>query len=522
MVNDDRVDEDAPGRSAVPDPAAAGPLLTARGIVKEFSGVRALDGVDLEVRPGEVHCLLGQNGAGKSTLIKVLAGAHQPTAGTVRWRGEEVVLASPVAALRAGIATMFQELDVVDGLTVAENIHLGNETSRAGLTRRRAAHARTRELLRRLGHDEISPTREVGSLSAAGKQVVSMARALSHDARLIVMDEPSAVLDSEEVANLFRVVRQLTAAGVAVLYISHRLEEIRRIGDRITVLKDGRTVAAGLPVAGTPTAELIRLMTGRAVDQVFPARTPVPADRETLLEVRDLGLRGSFSDVSFSVRAGEVVGLAGLVGSGRSEILETVFGARRATAGQVLVGGRPLRPGSVAAAVRAGVGLAPEERKSQGLLLDEPVYRNITLSSFGRFARGPVLDERAERASAREQIAALDLRPADPDRPVRTLSGGNQQKAVLARWLVHGCRVLLLDEPTRGVDVGARAEVYALVRSLTAAGNAVVVVSSEIEEVLGLSHRVLVVAEGRVLHSGPADRIDEHRVLDLVMEGRAA
>ncbi|NYD24911.1 ribose transport system ATP-binding protein [Kineococcus aurantiacus] len=497
-------------------------MLAVRGIVKEFSGVRALDGVDLDVRPGEVHCLLGQNGAGKSTLIKVLAGAHRPTSGTVEWQGREVRPTSPVDALRSGIATMYQELDVVGGLTVAENVFLGHELSRGGVTRRRELHQRTRELLDRLGHNRLSPGREVGSLSAADQQIVSLARALSHDARLIVMDEPSAVLDSEEVGNLFRVVRQLTADGVAVLYISHRLEEIRQIGDRITVLKDGRTVATGLPVAGTQTADLIRLMTGRTLHRAFPARPPVPSDAAPLLEVRDLALRGVFSDVSFTVRAGEVVGLAGLVGSGRSEVLETVYGARRATAGQVLVGGRPLRPGSVPAAVRAGMGLAPEERKAQGLLLDEPVYRNITLSTFGRFARGPVLDERSERAVAREQIQALDLRPVDPDRPVRTLSGGNQQKAMLARWLVHGCRVLLLDEPTRGVDVGARAEMYELVNSLSRAGNAVVVVSSEIEEVLGLSDHVLVLAEGRVVHSGPAAQIDEHRVLDLVMEGSAA
>ncbi|WP_432546150.1 sugar ABC transporter ATP-binding protein [Kineococcus sp. SYSU DK004] len=515
MVEDDRTRADAPG-----SPTA--PLLAVRGIVKEFSGVRALDGVDLDVRPGEVHCLLGQNGAGKSTLIKVLAGAHRPTSGTVEWRGQEVRPSSPVDALRTGIATMYQELDVVDGLTVAENVYLGHELSRGGVTRRHDAHARTRELLRRLGHGDLSPTREVGTLSAAGKQVVSMARALSHDARLIVMDEPSAVLDSEEVANLFRVVRQLTADGVAVLYISHRLEEIRQIGDRITVLKDGRTVASGLPVAGTPTADLIRLMTGRSVQRVFPSRSPVPADAPPLLEVRHLALRGVFSDVSFTVRAGEVVGLAGLVGSGRSEVLETVYGARRATAGEVLVDGKKLRPGSVPTAVRAGIGLAPEERKAQGLLLDEPVYRNITLSTFSRFARGPVLDERAERARAREQIDALDVRPAETDRAIRTLSGGNQQKAMLARWLVHGCRVLLLDEPTRGVDVGARAEMYALVNDLARAGNAVVVVSSEIEEVLGLADHVLVLAEGRVVHSGPAAQIDEHRVLDLVMEGSAA
>jgi len=497
-------------------------LLRTTGIVKHFPGAKALDGVDLVVRAGEVHCLLGQNGAGKSTLIKVLAGAHAPTDGEIRWRGEPLRLADPVAALTAGIATMYQELDVVDGLTVAENLFLGHELSTGGVIRRREVRRRTRDVLARLGHGEISPDTEVGRLSAAGKQVVSMARALSHDARLIIMDEPSAVLDSEEVENLFRVVRELTASGVAVLYISHRLEEIRQIGDRITVLKDGRTVATDLPVAEVPTADLIRLMTGRAVEGAFPARRPVPATAEELLVVDGLALDGVFADVSFSVRAGEVVGLAGLVGAGRSEVLETVYGARRATAGSVTVGGERLRPGSVAAAVSAGVGLAPEERKSQGLLLAEPVYRNITLTSFSRIARGGLLDERAERAAAAEQITALELRPSDPDRAIGTLSGGNQQKAMLARWLVHGCRVLLLDEPTRGVDVGARAEIYALTTRLAASGAAVVVVSSEIPEVLGLADRVLVLSEGRVVHTGPTDSIDEHGVLDLVMEGRAA
>jgi ribose transport system ATP-binding protein len=492
------------------------------GIVKEFPGARALDGVDLDVLPGEVHCLLGQNGAGKSTLIKVLAGAHQPTAGEVLVDGRPVTIPHPVAALRLGVATMYQELDVVEGLTVAENVFLGHELASAGFSRRRAAHRRTRELLARLGHLEISPSREVGRLSAAARQVVAMARALSHDARVIVMDEPSAVLDAEEVGNLFRVVRELTASGVAVVYISHRLEEIRAIGDRITVLKDGRTVARGLPVADTPTRELIRLMTGRSVEYVFPPDTALAPDAPVVLDVDGLALRGTFAEVTFQVRAGEIVGLAGLVGSGRSEILETVYGARRATAGTVTVAGRRLRAGSVGGAVAAGVGLAPEERKSQGLLLDEPVYRNVTLATFGRFARAGWLDERAERAAAREQAQALDLRPTGVERPIRTLSGGNQQKAMLARWLVHGCRVLLLDEPTRGVDVGARAEIYALVRRLADEGAAVVVVSSEIPEVLGLADRVLVVSEGRVVHEAPAASIDEHAVLDLVMEGARA
>jgi ribose transport system ATP-binding protein len=300
------------------------------------------------------------------------------------------------------------------------------------------------------------------------------------------------------------------------------MEEIRAIGDRITVLKDGRTVARDLPARDTPTRELIRLMTGRNVEYVFPESADLAPDAPVVLDVRGLGLRGSFTGVDLRVRAGEIVGLAGLVGSGRSEILETIYGARRATAGTVEVGGRRLRAGDVTAAVRAGIGLAPEERKAQGLLLDEPVYRNITLSTFGRFAKGGLLDERTERRIAEEQAEALDLRPTGVDRAIRTLSGGNQQKAMLARWLVHGCRVLLLDEPTRGVDVGARAEIYALVRRLADEGAAVVVVSSEIPEVLGLSDRVLVVSEGRVVHEGPATAIDEHAVLDLVMEGSAA
>lgn len=511
-----------------PTAAAAAPtgspdaILRMRGIVKQFPGARALDGVDLEIRAGEVHCLLGQNGAGKSTLIKVLAGAHQPDGGEILLDGAPVTIPHPVAGLRLGVATMYQELDVVDGLSVAENVYLGHELASGGFTQRRAVAQRTRELLRRLGHPDVPPHREVGTLSAAGKQIVSMARALSHDARVIVMDEPSAVLDSEEVANLFRVVRELTAQGVAIVYISHRLEEIRQIGDRITVIKDGRTVAQGLPAATTPTAELIRLMTGRTVEYAIPRRPPVPADAPVVLHVEGLSLRGAFADVSFDVRAGEVVGLAGLVGSGRSEVLETVFGARRASTGTVAVDGRAVRAGTVGAAVRAGIGLCPEERKSQGLLLDEPVYRNITLSTFGRTARASFLDEPAEQRAAAEQIAALDLRPADPRRAARTLSGGNQQKLLLARWLVHGCRVLLLDEPTRGVDVGARAEIYALIARLAQAGTAVVVVSSEIDEVLGLSDRVLVLSEGRVVHTGPAAEIDEHRVLDLVMEGSAA
>ncbi|MEV7423616.1 MULTISPECIES: sugar ABC transporter ATP-binding protein [unclassified Streptomyces] len=500
------------------------PLLTMSGITKTFPGVRALDGVDLEVEAGEVHCLLGQNGAGKSTLIKVLAGAHQPDDGVINWRGDEVTLKSPIAAMRLGIATIYQELDLVEGLSVAENVFLGHEPTTAGfVVRGREARSAATGLLARLGHPEILAHQLVGSLSAAQQQIVSMARALSHDVRLIVMDEPSAALDPDEVDNLFRTVATLTADGVAVIYISHRLEEIRRIGDRVTVIKDGRTVAVALPAKQTPTRDVVALMTGRNVEYVFPERPAAPAEGaprpEPVLRVEGLSREGEFAPLDLELRPGEIVGLAGLVGSGRSEILETVYGARKATSGRVLVNGAPLRPGSVRAAVRAGLGLAPEERKAQGLLMLESVTRNVSVSSLPRFARAGWVDRAAERTAAREATRELSLRPDNPDARIRTLSGGNQQKAVLARWLLRGCRVLLLDEPTRGVDVGARAELYAVIRRLADEGLAVLLVSSEVPEVLGLADRVLVLREGRVVHRAPARELDEHRVLDLVMEG---
>ena len=498
-------------------------LLSVRGIVKTFPGVRALDGVDLDVEPGEVHCLLGQNGAGKSTLIKVLAGAHQPDTGEITWQGEPVSLATPVDALRLGIATMYQELDLVPGLSVADNIFLGHERARFGFTRISEARDEAARLMARLGHPGIRPWHEVGRLSAAGQQLVSMARALAHDARLLVMDEPTAALAGEEVDNLFRIVGELTADGVAVVYISHRLEELRRIGDRVTVLKDGRTVGTGLDAATTPTADLVALMAGRRVETVFGPRHDGHADKtERALEVEGLTRAGEFENVGFTVHAGEVVGIAGLVGSGRSELLETIFGARKADSGTVTVQGKALSPGNVQAAVKAGIGLAPEERKSQGLLLDLPVVHNVTLASLPRYAKLGFTDRGRELDDAGASLRRLDLRPADPRRIVRTLSGGNQQKAVLARWLVRGCRVLLLDEPTRGVDVGARAELYRLIDELAATGVAIVLVSSEIPEVLGLSDRVLVLREGRVLADRSSAGLTEAEVLDVILEGSAA
>jgi ribose transport system ATP-binding protein len=332
------------------------------------------------------------------------------------------------------------------------------------------------------------------------------------------MDEPSAALAHDEVSNLFRIVRDLTGSGVAVVYISHRLDEIRQVGDRVTVLKDGRAVAVGLDAKTTPTQTLVAHMTGRNVEYAFPPRRQL-APGADVLRVEGLTRPGEFVDVSLQARAGEIVGIAGLVGSGRSELLETVFGGRKPAGGRVVVDGRPLRPGSVAAAVRAGIGLAPEERKSQALVLDQSIAANISLASLTRFATGGILDRSREQAAAVDQVQSLDLRPPDVHRLVRTLSGGNQQKAVLARWLLRDCRILLLDEPTRGVDVGARTDLYALIRRLADSGKAVVLVSSEVPEVLGLADRVYLMRDGRVIADADATELDEAAVLDLLIAG---
>jgi len=496
-------------------------VLTLTDVVKTFPGVRALDGVQLEVRAGEVHCLLGQNGAGKSTLIKVLAGAHRPDEGEIVWLGQPAAFPNPQAAMKAGIATIYQELDLVDGLSVADNIFLGHEPRSVGFVKRGQVRRQAREILAKLGHAEIPVRREVGKLPAAAKQVVSMGRALSREARLLIMDEPSAVLAHDEVANLFRVIRGLTAQGIAVIYISHRLDEIRDIGDRVTVLKDGRTTAANLDAKTTPTQELVSRMTGRNIEYVFPPRSEAPASPEgaPLLAVDGLTRDGEFADVSLNVHSGEIVGITGLVGSGRSELLETIFGARRPHAGQITVDGRSLRAGSVPAAVKAGLGMAPEERKSQALVLGEPVYRNVTLANFAHYARAGFTDAAKERRAADDVAERLDLRPRDVRRVVRTLSGGNQQKVVVGRWLLGGTKLLLLDEPTRGVDVGARAELYQVIRRLADSGVGVLMVSSEVPEVLGLADRVVVMREGRVVREAPAGSLDEETVLDLVMAG---
>ena len=470
-------------------------ILEIRNLVKEFPGVKALQGVDLDVLEAEVHCLLGANGAGKSTLIKCVSGALEPTSGEILFMGEPLPPGDPAETLKRGVATIYQELDLVADLSVAESIFLAHEPRRWPLLDLDKMYRESEALLARLGHDAIPVRAKVGRLRPAAQQIVSIARALSGHVRLLIMDEPSAILDEGEITTLFDVVRRLTAEGVGVVYISHRLDEIRRIGDRVTVLADGRTTATGRP-ATTPTDELVELMVGRKVDQLYPDR-PVGTDR-VLLEVRDARRLPAVRGVSLQVKAGEIVGLGGLVGSGRTELLRLIYGLDQPEAGEFLVEGKPLRSGRPASAIRRGLGLAPEDRKSQALVLDWSQTKNVTIADLSRFSR-VLLDVRKERARAREQLRALNTVPDDPDRVVRLLSGGNQQKVVLARWLLHECRVLLLDEPTRGVDIATKAEIYRIISDLATSGLGVLVVSSELEELVGICTRILVMRDGEIV-----------------------
>jgi ribose transport system ATP-binding protein len=473
------------------------PLLEVRGIEKQYPGVRALKGVDFDVRAGEVHCLLGPNGAGKSTLIKCVSGVVAPTKGEILVEGARLPVGEPSQSMALGVGTIYQELDLVEDLRVVDSIFLGHEPRRFGLLDRAKMRSEATAILERLDHGDIKPDMFVRALRPAAQQVVSIARALSRNVRLLIMDEPSAILDDGEVETLFGVVRRLTADGVGVIYISHRLDEIPRIGDRVTVLSDGRTVATGLP-ADTPRAELVEKMVGRKVDQLYPHRARGTSET-VVLDVRGVSGSPRVKECSFQVHAGEVLGIGGLVGAGRTELLRLVYGLDRPDTGEVHLDGKRLPAGRPDVAIGRGVGLAPEDRKSQGLLLAWSLAKNVTVSDLGRFTRGGLIGLKAEREAAGAKLRELNTVPDDPDRITRELSGGNQQKVVLARWLLRQCRVLLLDEPTRGVDVGAKAEIYRLIAELSAAGIAVVVVSSEMEELMGLSTRILIMRDGALV-----------------------
>ena len=472
-----------------------------RGIRKKYPGVVALDGVDLDVRAGEVHVLLGENGAGKSTLMKILSGTQRRDAGTIRIHAREVVLGSPRDAQAEGIAIIHQELALVPELSAAENIFLGRLPSARGFVQRSRMEAEAQMVLQRIGAD-IDPRRPVGSLSLAQRQLVEIARALSLNARIVIMDEPTSALSERETARLFDIIRALTSRGTAVIYISHRLDEITAIGDRVTVLRDGRHVATQ-QVATADVRALVRLMTDRATatatatTATATAAAPARARGAVRLRVEQLGVRDVVRDVTFDVHAGEIVGLAGLMGAGRTELARAIFGAEPCT-GRILIDGHDVRIDAPRDAITAGIGFVTEDRKREGLLLDRPVRENVVLPILKRLSRGGFVNRAKEHGTATAAVHELQIRTPSVEQHARHLSGGNQQKVVLAKWLATGARILLLDEPTRGVDAGAKQEIHALIAALASRGTAIVLISSELPEVLALSDRVLVMREGRI------------------------
>ncbi len=513
---------DAPGSGAGTAGRTAGPVLEARDAVKVFPGVTALDGVSFSLDQGEVHALVGENGAGKSTLIKVLTGVYRLDGGEVRYRGERAEFGSPLEAQRAGIATIYQEVNLVPQMSVARNLLLGREPrGRLGLIDFAAMRERATAVLREYGID-VDVRRPLGSLGLGVQQMVALARAIQADARVVIMDEPTSSLEPREVETLFAVIAGLKARGTAIVYVSHRLEELYRICDRVTVLRDGRAVHTG-PLAGLDRLRLISLMLGRAVSEVRAEGLTKFAGHhdsagEPVLRAEGLARRNLLRGVSLAVRPGEIVGLGGLLGSGRSETAKAIAGALPLDEGRVSVNGRAVPGGSVPAAIEAGVVLLPEDRKAEGIVPTLSVRDNIALAALPRLSRAGIVSEAEVDRVVAAFVDRLRIKAAGPHQPAGELSGGNQQKVLLARWLAMNPKVLLLDEPTRGIDVGAKAEVQALIDELAGDGLAVVLISSDLEELVEGSDRVVVLREGAVageLH----DDITEDGIMAVIAGG---
>lgn len=486
------------------------PFLEARGLAKRFPGVRALSGVDLTVGRGETVAVIGENGAGKSTLMKILAGVQSPDAGEIRVEGKAVAIGSVRAAEALGIALIHQELNLCDNLDVAANIFLGREPRKGLFVDRAKMEAESAGLLKRVGLD-VPPRTLVETLSIGRQQMVEIAKALSVDAKLLIMDEPTSSLSQRETEHLFQVIRDLKARGVSVVYISHRLGEVKEVADRVVVLRDGRNSGA-LDKAQIEHAAMIKLMVGRELTQLFPHQAKTPG--APALEVD--GLRSAAHPrhpVSFTLRAGEIVGMAGLVGSGRTEVLTTLFGIDRARGGTIRVAGQAVEFSRPLDAIRSGLALVPEDRKDQGLFLEMALRENLSVAWIR--GRGVFVDRAAERRMSEEAITKLRVKTPHDQQLAQFLSGGNQQKIVLGKWLALNPKVLLLDEPTRGVDVGAKQEIYRLMDELAGNGVAILFVSSDLEEVLGMSDRALVMHQGSIAGELPREKLSEEAVMRL-------
>ncbi len=485
-------------------------LLEVRSIVKEFPGVRALGGVDLSLRAGEVHALVGENGAGKSTLIKILAGVYRKDSGGIIFEGAERELRSAHDSLQMGIKVVFQELALIKGLSVAENVFLESfPLHRSRTIDWRTLRARTREILDSIGLD-LDPGMKVGLLTVSQQQMVEIARALSHEAKVVIMDEPTSALTPNEVKLLFDVIRRLKEMGKGVLYVSHKLEEVFELCDRVTVFRDGMRISTR-EISATNPNTIVTDMVGREITTLFP-RTH--ADRgEKVLSVRGLCTESKLKDVSLDVHAGEVVGIFGLLGAGRTELAKAIFGLDRVSGGEVSVRGIRLHPGSTPHSARAGLGLLTEDRKGEGLVLQMSVSQNMTLPSLRDFSSFGYIRTGAEGLRSREFVDKLSIKTPSLKHKVEYLSGGNQQKVLLARWLMKRLTVIILDEPTRGIDVGAKAEIHRLIDELAKGGLAVLVMTSEMPELLGVSDRILVMSNGRITGEFPRDGATQEKIL---------
>jgi ABC-type sugar transport system ATPase subunit len=492
-------------------PQQSRPHVELRGVSKRFGAIRALDEIDLKIEHGSIHGVVGENGAGKSTLGKIVAGVYRPDGGELWVDGRQVAYHSPRDALADSVTMISQEPTVVPQRSVLENVFLGIEQARIGVVDRGATRRSFDELVRHAGL-ELPPNRPARTLGVADQQKVELLRALARNARLIVMDEPTSALTADESKRLFDLVRRLRERDTTIVYVSHFLHEVLQIVDTVSVLRDGRLVRTAR--ASEESAErLIAAMLGRSVDLAFPGKTAVPGDAPVVLSARNLSRAPLVDNVSFDIRAGEILGLAGLIGSGRSEVARTIFGADRASGGTVAIDGKPVRIRTPRDAIRAGVVMLPEDRKSQGLLMLRSIADNVALPNLGEVSRGGVVDARRERSRVNGLIDRVELRTRDVRTKVGALSGGNQQRVLFAKWLLMSPRVFIADEPTRGIDVGAKRAVYQLIQSLAEQGMAVLLISSEHEEVLGLAHRVLVMHEGRLVAELEGEAMTEEAVL---------
>ena len=496
---------------------AAPALIQIRGVSKSYDGVHALSDVSLDLAPAEIHAVCGENGAGKSTLIKILSGIVQPDVGHITVNGRSLNIGDVHASEAAGIAVMYQESTAFPHLNAVENLFVGREITRCcGLFLNHAAmKSQTERLLQKLGVS-VDLSVPAGELPLAQRQMVALARALSWDCRLLIMDEPTASLSNRETQTLLRIVQQLRASGVTVLYVSHRLDEVFQIADRVTVLRDGRQVSTHR-IADIDRHQLIRDMVGRSVEEQQRLRANTTDNSAVILEVKQLTRRGVFSNVSFQVRAGEILGLTGLVGAGRSEIARAIFGVDEFDEGEVRVAGRQLKGGSVQDAMASGIGMVPEDRQHEGLILPMSVGENVSLAMLRSLTRWGLIRRRAERELVETQMSDLSIKAASPRIAAATLSGGNQQKLVLGKWLARKPRVLILDEPTRGVDVGAKSQVHELIRSLAAKGLATLIISSDLPELLSLCDRLLVVRSGRIVGELQGVTATQEAVLSLAL-----